>query len=145
MAYDTDLAKRVRAALHRATARTALPQEIKMFGGLCFTVGGHMCCGVAGRDLVVRVGPARFLEALAEPHARPMDFTGRPLKGFVYVGHAGYRRPADLAKWIRRSLAFVGSLPSRKKWRRSEAEGVTGSRARSRSAPPRTIREAGHR
>ena len=51
-----------------------------MFGGLCFTVGGHMCCGIAGHDLVVRVGPAKLAEALAEPHARPMDFTGRPLK-----------------------------------------------------------------
>jgi TfoX-like protein len=116
VAYDTDLAKRVRAALHRATARTALPQEIKMFGGLCFTVDGHMCCGVIGHDLVVRVGPTRFLAALAEPHARPMDFTGRPLKGFVYVGPAGCRRPADLANWIRRSLAFAGSLPPKKKY-----------------------------
>jgi hypothetical protein len=86
-----------------------------MFGGLCFTVAGHMCCGVAGKDLVVRVGPARLLEALAEPHARPMDFTGRPLKGFVFIGPGGCRRPADLAKWIRRALSFVGSLPPKTK------------------------------
>lgn len=88
-----------------------------MFGGLCFTVGGHMCCGVAGHDLVVRVGPARYLEALAAPHARPMDFTGRPLKGFVYVGPAGYRA-ADLTKWIRRALSFAGSLPPKTRSRR---------------------------
>lgn len=123
MAYDTELAERVRAALRRAAmrrvgARTAPPREIRMFGGLCFTVGGHMCCGVAGHDLVVRVGPARCLEALAEPFTRPMDFTGRPLKGFVYVGPAGCRRAADLTKWIRRALQFAGSLPPKTRSRR---------------------------
>lgn len=111
MAYDTDLAERVRAALLRATARTAPHREIKMFGGLCFMVGGHMCCGVAGKDLVVRVGSKRRKDALAQPHARPMDFTGRPLKGFVYVARAGCRRPTDLVQWIRRGLSFVRSLP----------------------------------
>jgi len=94
-----------------------------MFGGLCFTVGGHMCCGVAGHDLVVRVGPAKLTEALAEPHARPMDFTGRPLKGFVYVGPAGCRRPTDLARWIRRALSFASSLPAKKTARSRGADG----------------------
>lgn len=97
MAYDTELAERVRAALHRATAKTA-PHR-------------RMCCGVAGADLVIRVGPARYRAALAEPHARPMDFTGRPLEDFVYVAPAGCRRPADLAKWVRRGVSFVGTLP----------------------------------
>lgn len=115
MAYDTDLAERIRRALRRATAKAPPTREIRMFGGLCFTVGGHMCCGIVGRDLVVRVGPARFLEALAEPQVRPMDFTGRSLKGFVYVGPAGCRRPADLTKWMRRAVSFVGSLPPKTK------------------------------
>ena len=123
MAYDKELAERVRAALRGAAMRrvgagTAPPREIRMFGGLCFTVGGHMCCGVAGRDLVVRVGAARYVEALAEPSTRPMDFTGRPLKGFVYVGPAGCRRAADLTKWIRRALSFAGSLPPKTRSRR---------------------------
>lgn len=118
MAYDTELAERVRAALHRVGAKPAPPREIRMFGGLCFTVGGHMCCGVAGHDLVVRVGPARHLEALAEPFTRPMDFTGRPLKGFVFVGPAGCRRAVDLTKWVRRALSFAGSLPPKTKGRR---------------------------
>lgn len=82
-----------------------------MFGGLCFTVGGHMCCGIVGRDLVVRVGPAGLLDALGRPHARRMDFTGRPLKGFVYVGPAGSHGSADLTRWIQRGLSFVGTLP----------------------------------
>lgn len=97
MAYDTELAERVRAALRRATAKTA-PHR-------------RMCCGVAGPDLVVRVGPARYRAALAEPHARPMGFTGRPLRGFVYVAPGGCRRSADLAKWVRRGVSFAGTLP----------------------------------
>ena len=54
-----------------------------------FMIGGHMFCGVLKEDLVVRIGPNGFEEALAEPHARPMDFTGRPMKGMVYVGPEG--------------------------------------------------------
>ena len=130
MAYDTDLAERIRAALRRASAKIAPPREIRMFGGLCFTVGGHMCFGIIGRDLVVRVGPEGLGDALAEPHARPMDFTGRPLKGFLYVGPAGYRRPADLAKWLRRALSFVGSLPPKGSARRG------GNRRRTRVVSP---------
>ena len=111
MAYDPSLAERVRLTLRKAALQTAPPREIRMFGGLCFTVGGHMCCGIVGRDLVIRVGAEGLRDALARPHARPMDFTGRPLKGFVYVGPAGCRRGVDLANWVRRALAFVGTLP----------------------------------
>jgi hypothetical protein len=125
VAYDTTLADRIRAALRRASARAAPPREIRMFGGLCFTVGGHMCCGIIGRDLVVRVGPEGLRDALAEPHARPMDFTGRPLKGFVYVGPAGCRRPADLSRWLGRALSFVGSLPPKESARRGGNRAAT--------------------
>jgi len=117
MAFDEALAGRVRAALRRAAGGTAAAGEVRMFGGVCFTVDGHMCCGVAGRDLMVRVGPERYLESLGEPHARPMDFTGRPLRGFVYVAPAGCRRPADVARWVRRAVSFVGTLPPRKRTR----------------------------
>ena len=82
-----------------------------MFGGLAFMVNGHMCCGLVGEDLVVRVGPGGHDEALAQPHARPMDFTGRQMKGFVYVGALGYRTKAGLRTWIKRGLRFVLSLP----------------------------------
>jgi len=78
-----------------------------MFGGLAFMVNGHMCCGIVGNDLVVRTGPDRFSEAIRQPHARPMDFTGRPMKGFVYVAPAGYRSDLDLRSWTRRGLDFV--------------------------------------
>lgn len=59
--------------------------ERKMFGGLTFMIGGHMCCGVNGNELIVRLDPEREDEALARPHARPMDFTGRPMSGFITV------------------------------------------------------------
>ena len=82
-----------------------------MFGGLAFMVNGHMCCGIVGADLVVRVGADKCSEALSQPHARPMDFTGRPMRGFVYVGPPGYRSNVELRTWIQRGLRFVLSLP----------------------------------
>lgn len=84
-----------------------------MFGGLAFMVNGHMCCGIVGENLVVRVGAEAYERALSQPHARAMDFTGRPMKGFVYVGPSGYRTAADLRKWVRKGLRFVSSLPAK--------------------------------
>ena len=89
--------------------------EIRMFGGLCFTLRGNMCCGTLKDDLVVRVSPERYQQALSEPYARPMDFTGRPLKGFVFVGPGGYKTDASLLKWARWAVDFVGALPEKKK------------------------------
>ena len=54
--------------------------EKKMFGGLAFLIGGNMCCGVVDRDLMVRVGPAGYDNALSVEHARAMDFTGKPMR-----------------------------------------------------------------
>jgi hypothetical protein len=85
-----------------------------MFGGLTFLVRGHMCCGVVGDDLVVRVGPERYADAVSRPGARPMDFTGRSLKGFVYVGPTGYVTDRTLAKWVRLATEYVSSLPAKK-------------------------------
>lgn len=82
-----------------------------MFGGNAFMVNGHMCCGIIGDELVIRVGAEGHTEALSKPHARAMDFTGRPMKGFVYVTPAGYRTKATLETWIKRGLNFVLSLP----------------------------------
>ncbi len=107
MAYDETLAARVRTAI----AMTPGLSEKKMFGGLCFLVFGNMCCGVVGDELMVRVGPDNYEEALAQPHAREMDFTGRPLKGMVYVGVAGLKSDESLAQWVEKGLAFASSLP----------------------------------
>ena len=103
MSYDEKLAMRVR----RVLADRDDVVEKKMFGGLCFMVNGAMCCGLTKSDFMVRVGPEKFDDALAQPHARPMDFTGRPSKGTVYVAPEGLRTDAALARWVRRGLAFV--------------------------------------
>jgi TfoX/Sxy family transcriptional regulator of competence genes len=109
MPFDERLAQRVRRILSDECAAT----EKRMFGGLAFMVKGHMCCGIVGNDLVVRVGADQHKEALSDPGARPMHFTGRSMKAFVYVGPAGYRSAADLRRWIRRGLTFVLALPPR--------------------------------
>ncbi len=107
MAYNEALAGRVRKLLARRPARA----EQRMFGGIAFMLRGHMCCGVLKDDLVIRVGPARYQKALSQPHARPMNFTGRPISGFVFVGPGGYRTDAALRKWITQAVEFVSSLP----------------------------------
>lgn len=109
MAYDEQLADRIREAL----ADQDDISERKMFGGLSFMLGGNMCCGIVGDDLVVRVGPDNHLQALAKPHARPMDFTGRSLKGMVYVGSVGYRTDKGLKYWLDMALSFALLLPSK--------------------------------
>lgn len=87
--------------------------EKKMFGGLSFMVKGNMCCGVVGDELMARVGPDGYEAALKRPHARPMDFTGKPLKGFVYVAPEGFADRADLEGWIGLALNFVETLPAK--------------------------------
>ena len=109
MAYDEQLADRVRGVL----ARRKDVSEKKMFGGLSFMLGGNMCCGVDKDNLMIRVGPEQYETALAQPHARPMDFTGRPLKGMVYVDPEGYRTDAALAAWVKRGVGFAASLPAK--------------------------------
>ena len=107
MTYDEKLADRVR----RVIARRERVTERKMFGGLAFLLGGRMCCGVLNDELVVRVGPARYKEALAQPHVRQMDFTGKPLTGFVYVAPPRFRSKQALFKWVGRGVEFASTLP----------------------------------
>ena len=107
MSYDERLAERVRKEMSRYKAVA----EIKMFGGLCFTVRGHMCCGVLKNDLVLRVSPESAVKCLAEPHVRPMDFTGRPMKNFLYVAPKALATAPALRKWIKRGADHALSLP----------------------------------
>jgi TfoX/Sxy family transcriptional regulator of competence genes len=109
MSYNDVLAERVRAAL----AGQSGVKECQMFGGLSFLLRGHMCCGVVGDDVVIRVGPDDYRAALAEPHAREMDFTGRALKGFVYVSAQGVASEESLQGWVRRALRFASVLPAK--------------------------------
>lgn len=107
MAYSEELAERVRAAL----GGRAGVVERRMFGGLAFMLGGHMCCGIVGDDLMLRLGPDGGEAALAEPHTRPMDFTGRALRGFVYVAPEGTASDGGLAAWVGRAVRFAESRP----------------------------------
>lgn len=109
MAFDSGLAERLRELL----AERNDVVEKKMFGGLCFMVGGHMCCGVVGSELMLRVGPLRYQEALNQPHARELDFTGRPMRGMVIVGEEGFLEDQQLADWLDLALAFVAELPAK--------------------------------
>jgi len=107
MAYDEEVASRVRNAL----AKYAPIEEKKMFGGLAFMLRGHMCIGVIGDVLMVRVGLEGYKEALSKPHTREMDFTGKPLRGFVYVERAGFESAVGLGEWVDRGTKFVLSIP----------------------------------
>jgi len=107
VAYDEVVAERVRRILTKYPACV----EQKMFGGLAFLLNGHMCCGVVGDEIMVRVGPAAYPSALSRPHTREMDFTGRPFTGFVYVEPEGFATARALRTWIARGARFVLSLP----------------------------------
>jgi TfoX/Sxy family transcriptional regulator of competence genes len=115
MAYDEDLAARIRKALGDRAGVT----EKKMFGGVAFLLQGSMFCGVAKDELMLRVGPEQHDQALAKPHVRPMDFTGRPMKGYVFVTAAGCRTDAAVAAWVRQGADFVAALPVKGKKRGS--------------------------
>ena len=110
MAADEKLVGRIRDVLssHRDV------EEKRMFGGIAFMVSGHMCCGPLDNDLMVRVGPDQYESALKLKHATTMEFTGKPLTGFITVKAAGLKTKRDLTKWINKGLAFVETLPPKK-------------------------------
>ena len=108
MTHDKGLAQRIRELL---VAYDQILVEKKMFGGLSFMLQGNFACGLTKTDLVVRVGPERYAEALAHPYAREMDFTGRPMKGWVFVSPEGYEADGDLAVWVKQGVDFALSLP----------------------------------
>ena len=89
-----------------------------MFGGLSFMIGGHMALGIVGEELMVRVGPDGYQRALGRAHTREMDFTGRSIKGFVFVEPAGIRTKRSLASWVALAAAFAKSLPPRRPHRK---------------------------
>ena len=107
MAYDEALAARIRSALAGEPNVT----EKKMFGGVAFMLDGNMACGVTGDEIMVRVGPDDHEDALSRPHARPMDFTGRPMRGLVYIARPGFESDRDLAAWVEAGASFARSLP----------------------------------
>lgn len=113
MAYDEKLAERTRRVIGSLEGVT----EKKMFGGLAFLQDGKMVCGILGPDLMVRVGPDRYEAALARDHVRRMDFTGRPMTGYVFVGPEGTRTEQAVKRWVDEASSFVASLAARPKKR----------------------------
>src|SRR5919106_1684101 len=96
MAYDEELAERVRDLI---SARADVTER-KMFGGIAFMVAGNMACGVLGDELIVRLGDEEGEKALAEDGVRPFDFTGKAMKGIVYVSPERTSDDAGFAEWV---------------------------------------------
>jgi hypothetical protein len=110
MAFDEGLAQRIRGNLARLKGLT----EKKMFGGLAFLLNGNMCCGVHGGELIVRLDPAQTATALAKPHTRIFDLSGRPMKGWILVEPSGLAGEPALAKWLRVGTKYAASLPKKR-------------------------------
>jgi TfoX/Sxy family transcriptional regulator of competence genes len=106
MAVDEDLAARMRVAL----AGTGTVREVRMFGGLCFMLNGNMVAGTSKRGLLVRVGKEQQSDVLARPGAKPMEMTGRPMEGYVFVDPPP-RDDRSLQDWLELAVAFVKTLP----------------------------------
>lgn len=129
MAYDLKLADRVRRLVIGSRGVT----EKAMFGGLAFLRHGRMFCGVLGNELLARVGPAAHDAAMARPHVRIMAFTGRPMRGYVFVGPAALSTDQGLASWVRECDAHVATLPDKPKRKQgASAPARANGRARPR-------------
>jgi TfoX/Sxy family transcriptional regulator of competence genes len=111
MAYDEGLAERIRSVLEGRPRVT----EKKMFGGVAFLLDGKMFVGIVKDDLMVRIGPDRYPDALKRPHVRPMDFTGKPMVGYVYVAPDGVAEDRRLEEWVSLGAKFVATLPEKTK------------------------------
>ena len=107
MAFDEGLAERIREVFQNRSDVV----EKKMFGGLCFMVSGNMCCGIVKDTLMTRVGPEQYEACLKKTHASEMNFTGRPMKGMIYVSPEGVESDKELQWWINACLKFVNTLP----------------------------------
>ncbi len=114
MAFDEKLAKRIDSVVSRKRGVT----QKKMFGGMAFMLDKKMFCGVLGNNFVARIGPEQAANELKSPNVTPMDFTGRPMKGYVYVAPAGTNTDAKLHRWIDLCVSFVSDLTPRKKSRK---------------------------
>ena len=111
MSYDKNLASRISELLKGINGIT----QKKMFGGLCFLHNGNMLCGIVKEKLVARAGPDVYVSLLKNKYTTRMDFTGKPLKGMLYILPEGIKTRASLKKWIDKCLSFVTTLPSKKK------------------------------
>ena len=112
MAYDEKLADRVREIINKTHN---ISEEKKMFGGLCFMVNGKMCVGVEQTRIMVRLDPARYDEVLEQEGCRPMDFTGKPMRGYVFVDVSALNTLKKLDYWVQLALDFNAVAKASKK------------------------------
>jgi TfoX/Sxy family transcriptional regulator of competence genes len=144
MAKDDRLAERIRAVVK---GRPGVGEK-RMFGGVCFTLNGAMACGTAKGKLMLRVGKERHDEIIARKHVTPMDFTGRPMRGFVYVEPEGYRTAAALRGWVDLALEVAATAPAKKSKRASKVKPLPpklqalADQAKQRTANPSTAPRA---
>jgi hypothetical protein len=107
MAFDATLARRVRK--HFDNRRDFV--EKHMFGGVCFMIRGRMCCGIIDSSLMVRLDPDEADRVADEPHVRPMDFTGKPMRGYLFVDAEGIESPKTLKSWVDRCVTHIETMP----------------------------------
>jgi len=115
MAYNEILAERVRKIFKPGKIQV---EENKMMGGLTFMVNGKMCVGISNNDLMARIAPEEYENALLKKGCREMDFTGRPMKGFVFIGSDGTKSDTDLNYWVQLALDFNSRAKASKKRKR---------------------------
>ena len=114
MAYNEELGRRIGGLLSDCGVEFS---EKKMFGGLGFMIAGKMCVGIVRDDLMLRLLENRIDEAMADPNVRPMDFTGRPMKGFVFVDSNGFQTDSELRGWLELGIEFgkYGNVKTKQK------------------------------
>ena len=110
MAFDETLARRIRTILDTHSGSI----EKHMFGGVCFMIRGRMCVGIIDASLMVRLDPDEADRLADQPHVRPMDFTGKPMRGYLFVDPEGIDSPKALRAWVDRSVRYVESMPAKK-------------------------------
>ena len=111
MAYDETLAGRIRNVV------SEVPEiiEKKMFGGIGFLVKGNMACGVHGSEFIVRIGAAKYGEAIQKPNTKPFDLTGKSMSGWLVVLPEGIEKDESFRFWIQQSIEFAHTLPEKVK------------------------------
>jgi len=112
MAYDELLADRIRNTL---AEKKVYARELKMMGGLCFMVDEKMCVGIVKNNLMARIGVDSYENALGKKGVQPMDFTGRPMNGYVFIDPEGVDMDEDLEYWVQLCLDYNPLAKSSKK------------------------------
>ena len=107
MAYDENLADRIRKTLHTKLIQF---EEKKMMGGLTFMIHNKMCVGIVKEELMARIGKDNYEKAIQKQGCRAMDFTGKPMKGYVFVEPNAVDMDSDLEYWIDLCLEFNKTL-----------------------------------